>query len=101
MGVDDTTTFVGMEDQNPWPGLAFNQNFTKGRGVKPKVKMSKLRDVESKLVYRNSYIITDGDLGAKPPTVAQFLVIFWKKSYFNAFGSHFAHVKSYLKELDF
>ena len=35
--------FVGqryrrMEDQKPWPGLALNQEFSKGRGLKPKVK---------------------------------------------------------------
>ena len=27
-------------------------------------------------------------LGAKPPAVGQYFVIFWKKSYFNAIGSH-------------
>ena len=30
-----------------------------------------------------------GGLGAKPPAVGRFFVIFWKKSYFNAIGSHF------------
>ena len=37
-----------MEDQKPWPDLALNQDFTKGRGLKPKVekgKKSKLGDV--------------------------------------------------------
>ena len=27
-----------MEDQKSWPGLALNQEFSKGRGFKPKVK---------------------------------------------------------------
>ena len=27
-----------MEDQKPWPGLARNQDFAKGRGLEPKVK---------------------------------------------------------------
>ena len=26
-----------MEDQKPWPGLAHNQDFAKGRGLVPKV----------------------------------------------------------------
>ena len=26
-----------MEDQKPWPGLALNREFSKGRGLKPKV----------------------------------------------------------------
>ena len=42
-----------------------------------------------------------GSLAAKPPAVKRFLVIFWKKSYFNAIGSHFARVQSHLKALDF
>ena len=39
--------------------------------------------------------------GAKPTDAERFLVIFWKKSCFNAIGSHFALVQSHLKELDF
>ena len=27
-----------MEDQKPWSGLAFNQNFAEGRGLQPKFK---------------------------------------------------------------
>ena len=27
-----------MEDQKPGPGLTFDQKFSKGRGLKPKVK---------------------------------------------------------------
>ena len=42
-----------------------------------------------------------GGLGAKPPAVKRFFVSFWKKSYFNAIESHFAHVLSHLKALDF
>ena len=35
--------FVGqryrkMEDQKPWPGLALNQEFARGRELKPKLK---------------------------------------------------------------
>ena len=35
--------FVGqrycrMEDRKPWPGLALNREFSKGKGLKPKVK---------------------------------------------------------------
>ena len=26
-----------MEDQKPWPGLALNRKFSKGRGLKEKV----------------------------------------------------------------
>ena len=39
-------------------------------------------------------------LGAKPPAVGRFFVIFWKKSCFNAIESHFAGVQSHLKALD-
>ena len=42
-----------------------------------------------------------GGLGAKLPEVGQFFVIFWKKSYFNAIGTHLASVQSHLKALDF
>ena len=51
--------YRGMEDQKPWHGLAREQNFVKGRGLEPKVKMSKSRDVVSKLVLLKR--ITDGD----------------------------------------
>ena len=27
-----------MYDQKPWPGLALNEEFSKGRALKPKVK---------------------------------------------------------------
>ena len=30
-----------MEDQKPWPVLVLNQNFAKGRELKPKVKKRK------------------------------------------------------------
>ena len=42
-----------------------------------------------------------GGLGAKPPAAGQFLLSFWKKSYLNPIGSHFARVQSHFKELDF
>ena len=52
--------------------------------------------------------ITDRDLGAGPSASGGFggpapsrWAIFWKKSYFNAIGSHFARVQSRLKALDF
>ena len=45
--------------------------------------------------------ITGGDVGMKPPVARRFFGIFFKKSYFNAFGSHFAHVQNHLKELDY
>ena len=45
--------------------------------------------------------ITGRGLGAKPPAVWQFFVIFRKKSYFNPIESRFASVQSHLKALDF
>ena len=42
-----------------------------------------------------------GGLGAIS-AAGRFFIILWKTiSYFNAIGSHFAPVQSYLKELDF
>ena len=42
--------FVGqryrMEDQMPWPGLPLNREFSKGRGLKPKV-------TKENIVYSN------------------------------------------------
>ena len=35
------TVYRRMEDQKPWPGLARNQDFSKRRGLKPKVKKRK------------------------------------------------------------
>ena len=60
--------------------------------------MSELGDALNKLVYLKR--VTDGGLGAKPAAAGRFIVILWKKSYFNAIESHFAHVQSFLKELD-
>ena len=40
-------------------------------------------------------------LGTETPAPGQVFVIFWKKSYYNATGSHFEGVQSHLKELDF
>ena len=42
-----------------------------------------------------------GGLGAKPPADGRVFIIFWKESYFNTMGSHFASVQSHLKGLDF
>ena len=89
-----------MYDQKPWPGLALNEEFSKRRALKPKVmKICKLVDVckQTSLVKR----ITDGNLGRKPQLLGNFFAIFWKKSYFNAIGSHFACAQNHLKELDF
>ena len=70
--------------------------------------MSNLGDVLSRPVYPNVSQTADppaaggyGGLGAKTPAVWRFLYVFGKKSYFNPTGSHFARVRSHLKELDF
>ena len=68
------------------PGLAHNQNFALRRGLQPKVK-------KRKYLKR----LTEGSGGEAPSRWA----IFWKKSYFNAIGSHFTRVQSHLKEPDF
>ena len=87
-----------MEDQKLWSGLALNQDFAKGKGLIPKIKTSKWEDVLSEAVYLKR--ITNGDLGGVPLAAARFLVIVWKKSYFNAMESHFVRVQSHLKEID-
>ena len=38
-----------IEDQKPWPGLALDQYFGKGRGLKRKVKKVKISKVEDVL----------------------------------------------------
>ena len=86
--------FVGeryrrMEDQKPWPGLALNREFSKGRGLKPKV-------TNENILYSN--VSQTGIWGRSPPSLGDF---FEKKSYFNAFGSHFACVQNHLKEVDY
>ena len=70
-----------MEDQKLWRGLALNQDFAIGKELKPKAKMSKLRNMLSKLVERKC--ITVGGLGAAegwgslgveaPPATGRFL----------------------------
>ena len=74
------------------------ENFLKREGLKQKLQMkiSKLGDLckKTSLLKR----ITDGDLGMKSLVAGRF---FEKKSYFNAFGSHFARVQNHLKELDY
>ena len=90
-----------MYDQKPRPGLALNEEFSKGRSLNQKLKMKicKLGDVckQTRLLKR----ITDGGLEPKPQLLGNFCAIFWKKSYFNAIGSHFACVQNHLKKLDF
>ena len=54
-----------MEHQKPWPGLAHNQDFVKGRELKPKVKKSKSGDLLSGVVLFKQ--ITNWNLGAEPP----------------------------------
>ena len=68
--------------------LALDQDFATGRGLEPKVKSetSALGGAMSKLVQLK-YITAAG----------QFFAVFWKTSYFNADGSHFASVQSNLK----
>ena len=90
-------TFVGqkyrrMEDQKPWAGLALNREFSKGRGLKPKV-------TNENIVHSNAS--QTGIWGRSPKSLGNFLEFFWKKSYFNAFGSHFARVQNHLKEADY
>ena len=90
-----------MYYQKPRPGLALNEKFSKGRSLNQKLKMKicKLGDVckQTSLLKR----ITDGGLGPKPQPLGNFFAFFWKKSYFNVIGSHFACVKNHLEELDF
>ena len=74
------------------------------------MQMSYLEDVLSKLVHSNvsrglgaepPAASGYGGLGAKPPAAGRFCKFLGKKPYFDPIGSHFAHVQSHLKELDF
>ena len=38
-----------MEDQKPWHELEFNQDFAKGRGLKPKIKKSENVQIERRV----------------------------------------------------
>ena len=72
-----------LEDQKPRPRvLTLNQNFAKGRGLKPKVKQPKCsqrgRRVEKSGATQES--IPDRGLRAKPPAARRFFVIFGKKA---------------------
>ena len=71
-----------MENQKPWPDFALSQDFVKGKGCKPKVKIEnvKIEDVGRQLVLFKQ--ITDGDLDAELPRTGQFFVIFGKKYLF-------------------
>ena len=77
------------------------KSFEKGERLNQKLKMKicKMGDVCKQTSLLKC--ITDGNLGPKPQLLGNFFAIFWKKSYFNAFGSHFACVQNHLKELDF
>ena len=46
------------EDQKPFPLFSRNQDFAEERGLKPKVKMSELEDVLSKLVHLKRIRVT-------------------------------------------
>ena len=69
-----------MYDQKPWPGLALNEEFSKGRSLNQKIKMKicKLVHVckQTSLLKR----ITDGGLGRSPSCLAIFLQFFGKKA---------------------
>ena len=82
-----------MYDQKPWPGLALNEEFSKGRALKNqklKMKKCKLVDVckQTSLLKR----ITDGGLGPKPQLLGNFFTIFWKKNSFLMKFHHISHV---------
>ena len=97
-----------------WKKLFVGQRYCRTKDQKllsglPKLKgkMSKLRDVLSKLVLLKR--ITDGGLrpqlpkalgglGQNPPKAER---VFDKTSYFNAIEIHSSHAQSYLKELNF
>ena len=88
--------FVGqryrrMEDQKPWPGLALKREFSKGRGLKPKL-------TNENIVYSN--VSQTGIWRRSPQSLGDFFEFCLKKSYFNAFGSHFARVQNHFKEVD-
>ena len=42
-----------------------------------------------------------GIWGRSHQSLGDVLEFFWKKSYFNAIGSHFARVQNHLKEVDY
>ena len=113
--------FCGGKDIVEWNirslGLVLARNLVQGKGLKPIVKSRKCLNWEtclSKEAYCNSSVSDTGVWGLCPqppeamgvwglrPTAdGQFFVIFWKKSYFNTIESHFAHIQSYLKVLNF
>ena len=71
-----------MYDQKPWPGLALNKKFSKGKSLNQKLKMKicKLGDVckQTSLLKR----ITDGGLGPKPQLLGNFFCNFLEKKLF-------------------
>ena len=81
--------FVGqryrrMEDQKPWPGLAINREFSKGRGLKPKV-------TNENIVYSN--VSQTGIWGRSSQSLGDFLEFKKKRSYFNALESFESQLK--------
>ena len=86
----DKQRYRRMYDQKPWPGLALNEEFSKGRAIKPKVmKICKSGDVckQTSLLKR----ITDGGLGPKPLLLGNFFASFWKKTILMPLD-HISHV---------
>ena len=78
------------------------KSFQKGERFNQKLKMKicNLGDVckQTSLLKR----LIDGGLGPKTQMLGNFFfAFFWKKSYFNAIGSHLACVQNHLKEQDF
>ena len=92
-------------------------NFSEFPGPPPPSKILRTLLVEYTCVLKR---VTDGGLGAEPPTAGGYgdlgakpqaagqspqnmgdFCVFGKTSYFNPTGSHFARVHSHLKELDF
>ena len=71
-----------MEDQKPWPGLALNREFSKGRGLKPKV-------TNENVVYSNVSQRGSGD--EAPSRWAIFWNFFEKKAILMPLD-HISHV---------
>ena len=79
--------FVGqryrrMEDQKPWPGLALNREFSKGRGLKPKV-------TSENIVYLN---VSQTGSGDEAPSRWAILWNFFEKKTILMPLDHISHV---------
>ena len=74
-------TFCGqryrkMYDQKPWPGLALNEEFSKGRSLNQKLKMKKCKLVD---VFKQTSLTQTYHRwrsGVKAPTAWQFFCNF-------------------------